>query len=172
MTKMSFLTEWRLTGHSTRAGDRYVYVLHILPSMLSNLFKVRVLHGPSSATTPDNEQNLYTLYVKAYAKAGFASRLEAHLPRHLIGYQQERLGVDKLETSRMGWRIGATYLDIYAPSIPKQVCAKICTRPEISHALYLGRTRRSWLHEAQGLRSNLATCSCPQAIPPAHVPNG
>ncbi|KAJ7846294.1 hypothetical protein B0H13DRAFT_1646807 [Mycena leptocephala] len=50
---------------------------------------VRVLHGPKSPTTPFNEQNLYNLYCRAYARAGFKSRLKAHLPRHLLGYRQE-----------------------------------------------------------------------------------
>ncbi|KAJ7934437.1 hypothetical protein B0H13DRAFT_1591571 [Mycena leptocephala] len=80
---------------------------------------VRVLHGPKSPTTPFNEQNLYNLYCRAYARAGFKSRLKAHLPRHLLGYRQEAVGVDPLETSKLGWVRGQTYMDTYAPALPK-----------------------------------------------------
>ncbi|KAJ7679310.1 hypothetical protein DFH06DRAFT_974792 [Mycena polygramma] len=80
---------------------------------------VRVLHGPKSPTTPFNEGNLYNLYCKAYAHAGFKSRLKAHLPRHLLGYRQQELGVDPLETSKLGWVRGQTYMDTYAPALPK-----------------------------------------------------
>ncbi|KAJ7821253.1 hypothetical protein B0H13DRAFT_1660479 [Mycena leptocephala] len=80
---------------------------------------VRVLHGPKSPTTPFNEQNLYNLYCRAYARAGFKSRLKAHLPRHLLGYRQEAVGVDPLETSKLGWVCGQTYMDTYTPALPK-----------------------------------------------------
>ncbi|KAJ7926482.1 hypothetical protein B0H13DRAFT_1599594 [Mycena leptocephala] len=80
---------------------------------------VRVLHGPKSPTTPFNEKNLYNLYCRAYARAGFKSRLKAHLPRHLLGYRQEAVGVDPLETSKLGWVRGQTYMDTYAPALPK-----------------------------------------------------
>ena len=45
-----------------------------------------------SPTTPYNEQSLYNLYVKAFASAGFVSGIKAHLPRHILGYRQEKLG--------------------------------------------------------------------------------
>ncbi|KAJ7857354.1 hypothetical protein B0H13DRAFT_1960478 [Mycena leptocephala] len=82
--------------------------------------QIRVLHGPRSPTTPFNEQNMYNMYCRAYKHAGFTSRLKAHLPRHLLGYKQEALGVDAAETSRLGWVRGETYLDTYAPSLPKK----------------------------------------------------
>lgn len=55
-------------------------------------YQIRILHGPKSPTTPYNEQNLYNLYVKAFAKAGFESRVKVHLPRHVLGNKQEALG--------------------------------------------------------------------------------
>ncbi|KAJ7046156.1 hypothetical protein C8F04DRAFT_938937 [Mycena alexandri] len=81
--------------------------------------QIRVLHGPKSPTTPFNEQNLYNLISKAYVHAGFTSRLKAHLARHLLGYRQESMGVDPLETSKLGWVRGQTYMDTYAPALPK-----------------------------------------------------
>ncbi|KAJ7084783.1 hypothetical protein B0H15DRAFT_380554 [Mycena belliarum] len=80
---------------------------------------IRVLFGPKSPTTPFNEQSLYNLDCRAYKWAGFSSRLKAHLPRHLIGYKQENMGVDPLETSKLGWVRGQTYMDTYAPAMPK-----------------------------------------------------
>lgn len=101
---------------------------------------IRILHGVESPTTPYNEQNLYNLYVKAFSTAGFNSRLKVHLPRHILGYEQEGLGyvqflgiervidelslrsVDARETAKMGWVRGETYFDVYAPgpSTPKK----------------------------------------------------
>ncbi|KAJ7350370.1 hypothetical protein DFH08DRAFT_958055 [Mycena albidolilacea] len=80
---------------------------------------IRLLHGPKSLTTPFNEQNLYNLYYKTYVHAGLKSRLNAHLPRHLLGYRHEAMGVDPLETSKLGWVRGQTYMDTYAPAFPK-----------------------------------------------------
>ncbi|KAJ7819603.1 hypothetical protein B0H14DRAFT_3147405 [Mycena olivaceomarginata] len=54
--------------------------------------QIRVLHGPKSPNTPYNEQNLYNMYCKAFVRAGFSSRMKAHLPRHLLGYKQEKMG--------------------------------------------------------------------------------
>lgn len=84
--------------------------------------QIRILHGVKSPTTPYNEQNLYNLYVKAFSTAGFNSRLKVHLPRHILGYKQEGLGVDARETAKMGWVRGETYFDVYAPgpSTPKK----------------------------------------------------
>ncbi|KAJ7629821.1 hypothetical protein B0H17DRAFT_1164275 [Mycena rosella] len=81
---------------------------------------IHVLHGQTSPTTPFNEQNMYSLYSNAYKRAGFSSRLKAHLPRHLLGYKQESMGVDPLETSKLGWVRGQTYMDTYAPALPKK----------------------------------------------------
>ncbi|KAJ7916427.1 hypothetical protein B0H13DRAFT_2449107 [Mycena leptocephala] len=82
--------------------------------------QIRVLHGPKSPNTPYNEQNLYNLYCRAFVHAGFSSRMKAHLPRHLLGYKQEKMGVDKADTSKLGWVRGATYFDTYAPALPKK----------------------------------------------------
>ncbi|KAJ7504099.1 hypothetical protein B0H11DRAFT_1853124, partial [Mycena galericulata] len=81
---------------------------------------IRVLHGPKSPTTPLNEQNMYNMYCRAYKHAEVESHLKAHLPRHLLGYKQEALGVDPSETSRLGWVRGETYMDTYAPALPKK----------------------------------------------------
>ncbi|KAJ6511689.1 hypothetical protein DFH09DRAFT_1434967 [Mycena vulgaris] len=82
--------------------------------------QIRILHGPKSPNTPYNEQNLYNLYSRAYASAGFSSRMKAHLPRHLLGYRQEEKNVDGAETSKLGWTRGQTYFDTYAPALPKK----------------------------------------------------
>ncbi|KAH9476570.1 hypothetical protein JR316_0010486 [Psilocybe cubensis] len=82
--------------------------------------QVRVLHGKKSYATPYHEQSLYNLYVKAFSSAAFTSHLKAHLPRHILGYNQERMGVDPSVTSRMGWVRGETYYDTYAPALPKE----------------------------------------------------
>ncbi|KAK7053211.1 hypothetical protein VNI00_003830 [Paramarasmius palmivorus] len=79
---------------------------------------VRVLHGPKSPTTPFSEQSMYNMYVHAFKKVGFESRVKVHLPRHMLGYRQEAMGVDTLQTSKLGWSRGSTYLDCYAPAIP------------------------------------------------------
>ncbi|KAF8199784.1 hypothetical protein K438DRAFT_1758867 [Mycena galopus ATCC 62051] len=65
--------------------------------------QIQVLHGPKSPTTPFNEQKLYNLYCRSYKHVGFKSCLNAHLPCHLLGYRQEAVGVDPLETSKLGW---------------------------------------------------------------------
>ncbi|EIW62287.1 uncharacterized protein TRAVEDRAFT_35644 [Trametes versicolor FP-101664 SS1] len=80
--------------------------------------QVRLIFG-SSPNTPYNEHNLYNLYCQAFKKAEFESGIKAHLPRHILGYQQERLGVDSTETMRLGWARD-TYTDVYAPSLPKK----------------------------------------------------
>ncbi|KAF8130928.1 hypothetical protein K438DRAFT_1643350, partial [Mycena galopus ATCC 62051] len=82
--------------------------------------QVRILHGPKSPVTPYSDQNLYNLYCRAYASAGFTSRLKAHLPRHLLGYRQEEQRVDPVHTSKLGWKRNETYFDTYAPALPKQ----------------------------------------------------
>jgi len=68
---------------------------------------VRVLFG-SSPIRPYNESNLYDLYCQAYKRAGFDSDIKVHFPRHILGYLQERLGVDKNETAKLGWSRGTS----------------------------------------------------------------
>ncbi|KAL1939606.1 hypothetical protein VTO73DRAFT_9639, partial [Trametes versicolor] len=80
--------------------------------------QARLIFG-SSPNTPYNEHNLYNLYCQAFKKAGFESGIKVHPPRHTLGFQQERLGVDSTETSRLGWSQG-TYADVYAPALPKK----------------------------------------------------
>jgi hypothetical protein len=53
--------------------------------------KVRFVFG-TSPVVPYNESNLYNLYCQAYKKAGLASNIKAHLPRHMLGYLQAKLG--------------------------------------------------------------------------------
>ncbi|KAF7371837.1 hypothetical protein MVEN_00040500 [Mycena venus] len=101
--------------------------------------QIRVLHGPKSPNTPYNEQNLYNLYCKAYIKAGFSARLKAHLPRHLLGYKQEQMNVDKADTSKLGWAIlgaaGFKTEETYDPlwmrvHVPPQFLEFICPKAE------------------------------------------
>ncbi|KAJ7833401.1 hypothetical protein B0H13DRAFT_1914589 [Mycena leptocephala] len=57
-------------------------------------------------------------------RASANSHMKAHLPRHLLGYKQEKMGfdsVDKADTSKLGWVRGATYFDTHAPALPKKV---------------------------------------------------
>ncbi|KAJ7493956.1 hypothetical protein FB451DRAFT_1491519 [Mycena latifolia] len=95
-------------------------VLKIDWSLNKSWRQIRVLHGPKSPNTPYSEQNLYNLYSRAYASAGFSSKMKAHLPRHLLGYRQEAMGVDGADTSKLGWTRGQTYFDTYAPALPKK----------------------------------------------------
>ncbi|PPQ79199.1 hypothetical protein CVT24_012739, partial [Panaeolus cyanescens] len=81
---------------------------------------IRVLHSKKSLSTPYHEQSLYNLYVQAFKKAKFPSKIKVHLPRHMLGYQQEKMGVDASITSRMGWTRGETFYDTYAPALPKE----------------------------------------------------
>ncbi|KAJ7794002.1 hypothetical protein B0H14DRAFT_3558467 [Mycena olivaceomarginata] len=53
--------------------------------------QIRVLHRPKSPNTHYNEQNLYNMYCKVFVQAGFSLCMKAHLPRHLLGYKQEKM---------------------------------------------------------------------------------
>ena len=53
--------------------------------------EIRLIHG-SSATVPYNETALQNLFVQSYKKAGIESRIKVHLARHILGYQQEKMG--------------------------------------------------------------------------------
>ncbi|KAF8172514.1 hypothetical protein K438DRAFT_1772559, partial [Mycena galopus ATCC 62051] len=86
----------------------------------SSWHQVHILHGPKSPVTPYGDQNLYNLYCRVYASAGFTSRLKAHLPQHLLGYRQEEQRVDFVHTSKLGWKRNEMYFDMYAPALPKQ----------------------------------------------------
>ncbi|KAJ7262072.1 hypothetical protein C8J57DRAFT_1232197 [Mycena rebaudengoi] len=65
-----------------------------------------------------NENSLYSLYCMAYKKSNFESNIKQHLPRHMLGYLQEKMGVDSSDTAKLGWSRG-TYMDTYAPALPK-----------------------------------------------------
>ncbi|KAJ7289679.1 hypothetical protein C8J57DRAFT_1213999 [Mycena rebaudengoi] len=62
-----------------------------------------------------NENSLYSLYCMAYKKSNFESNIKQHLPRHMLGYLQEKMGSD---TAKLGWSRGM-YMDTYAPALPK-----------------------------------------------------
>ena len=53
--------------------------------------QVRVLFG-KQPDAPMSEQGLYKLYVRAFKKAEFKSKIKQHLPRHLMPYRQHELG--------------------------------------------------------------------------------
>ncbi|KAJ7675075.1 hypothetical protein B0H17DRAFT_1140512 [Mycena rosella] len=93
------------------------------------------LAWPKSPTTPFNEQNMYNMYCRLYEHTGFASKLKAHLPRHLLGYKQEALGVNPLETSRLGcailaaagYRVDGQYNPIWRHvRVPEQFLLLVC----------------------------------------------
>ncbi|KAF8800373.1 hypothetical protein BYT27DRAFT_7117820 [Phlegmacium glaucopus] len=79
---------------------------------------IRLLHG-SSALVQYNETALQNLFVQSYKKAGVESRIKVHLARHMLGYHQEKMGVQADQTSKLGWSRD-TYMNTYAPSLPKQ----------------------------------------------------
>lgn len=72
---------------------RQVWWLRYYDSMmcLMSNTQVRLIWG-SSPTKTYTDSNLHNLYAKAFKKADFESGIKAHLPRHLIGYMQERYG--------------------------------------------------------------------------------
>ncbi|KAG6908224.1 hypothetical protein DXG01_005696 [Tephrocybe rancida] len=78
---------------------------------------VYLIHG-SSAVVPYNEHGLQNLFVLSYKKAGIDSRLKAHLARHMLGYLQEKMGVNANDTAKLGWSRD-TYNNTYAPALPK-----------------------------------------------------
>ena len=53
--------------------------------------QIRILWG-KTPDVPYSEQCMYNLYARAFSKANFASKVKAHLPRHILGYRQEELG--------------------------------------------------------------------------------
>ncbi|OAX30547.1 hypothetical protein K503DRAFT_778133, partial [Rhizopogon vinicolor AM-OR11-026] len=79
---------------------------------------VRLIFG-SEPTVPYNENNLYNMCCQAHKKAGLDYNIKAHLPRHMLGYLQEKLGVEGDQTSKLGWSLD-TYNNIYAPALPKK----------------------------------------------------
>ncbi|KAJ7279627.1 hypothetical protein C8J57DRAFT_1221277 [Mycena rebaudengoi] len=79
---------------------------------------IRLLFG-ADPIVPYNENSLYSLYCMAY-KSNFELNIKQHLPRHMLGYLQEKMGVDSSDTAKLGWSPG-TYMDTYAPALPKNV---------------------------------------------------
>ncbi|KAJ3827650.1 hypothetical protein F5880DRAFT_1680050 [Lentinula raphanica] len=90
--------------------------------------QARVLHGPNSPMSPYFEQSLYNLYVGAFKKVNFELRVKQYLLRHCLGYRQEALGVDSMQTSKLGWSRNSTYHDVYAPAIPLTVNASFSSK--------------------------------------------
>ncbi|KDR71016.1 hypothetical protein GALMADRAFT_214050 [Galerina marginata CBS 339.88] len=80
---------------------------------------VRLFHG-SLATVSYNPSALHNLFVQAYKEADIDLRMKQHLARHSLGYFQEKMGVEAEDTARLGWSSRDTYLNYYAPSIPKK----------------------------------------------------
>jgi hypothetical protein len=67
-----------------------------------------------------NSSNHYNLFVQAFTKAGFSSRMKQHLPHHLIGFSQSWYGISANLTERFGgWSSGRTYKDVYMASLAK-----------------------------------------------------
>ena len=54
-------------------------------------YQVRLLFG-LDPRVPYNESNLYNLYKQAFKRANFKSNIKVHLPRHMLGYHQEKMG--------------------------------------------------------------------------------
>ncbi|KAF9488939.1 hypothetical protein BDN71DRAFT_1512599 [Pleurotus eryngii] len=77
-----------------------------------------LVHG-MVANVPYNDTSLINLFGQAYKKVRVHSHLKQHLARHMLGYKQETMGVDKNETSKLGWSRD-TYSNVYAPAFPKQ----------------------------------------------------
>jgi hypothetical protein len=55
------------------------------------ILKVRVLFG-KHPKLPFASQSLYNLFVKAFGRADFSSKIKQHFPRHLLPYKQRELG--------------------------------------------------------------------------------
>ncbi|KAJ3769609.1 hypothetical protein FB446DRAFT_706117 [Lentinula raphanica] len=80
--------------------------------------QIRMLFG----SNPDHtyhSSNLYNIYCQAFEKSGFKSRIKQHLPRKILGYRQEDMGVSSTSTARLGWYNRDVYHTNYAPQIPK-----------------------------------------------------
>ncbi|KAF4621816.1 hypothetical protein D9613_012164 [Agrocybe pediades] len=87
--------------------------------------QIRVLHGQRSPTMPFNEQALYNLFVNAFHRASFISRLKRRWGNYhtfvlLYSLPNGASRVDPSQTARMGWTRGNTYFDTYAPAFPKE----------------------------------------------------
>ncbi|KAJ7221670.1 hypothetical protein GGX14DRAFT_333046, partial [Mycena pura] len=93
--------------------------MHIDFHLNSSWRQIWLLHSRNSPTVPFSEQSLNKVYTAAFKDANFESRIKVHLPRHLLGYKQERFSVDPNETSKLGWTRQQVFLDTYAPSLPK-----------------------------------------------------
>ncbi|KAJ7242020.1 hypothetical protein C8J57DRAFT_1244263 [Mycena rebaudengoi] len=97
-------------------GSGHSSIVTGLPNWKSNKSwqNIRLLFG-ADPVVPYNENSLYSLYCMAYKKSNFESNIKQHLPRHMLGYLQEKMGSD---TAKLGWSRG-TYMDTYAPALPK-----------------------------------------------------
>ncbi|KAF5373795.1 hypothetical protein D9758_000952 [Tetrapyrgos nigripes] len=79
---------------------------------------IRLIFGDDPTVTY-NPHNLYNLFSHTFKSVGLESRMKLHLPRHMLGYRQQNMGVDPSQTAKLGWNRQGVYQDIYAPSIPK-----------------------------------------------------
>ncbi|KAJ7231956.1 hypothetical protein C8J57DRAFT_1250827 [Mycena rebaudengoi] len=101
----------------------WLHDLYVLPKKMSidwesnkSWQNIRLLFG-ADPVVPYNENSLYSLYCMAYKKSNFELKIKQYLPRHMLGYLQEKMGSD---TAKLGWSRG-TYMDTYAPALPKNV---------------------------------------------------
>ncbi|PBK88650.1 hypothetical protein ARMGADRAFT_1047408 [Armillaria gallica] len=80
--------------------------------------KKMIFHSQKLPSIPYSDSSLHNIYNNAFDKADFSSKAKVHLPCHLLGYQQEKMGIDSNETAKLGWSHG-TYFDTYAPALAK-----------------------------------------------------
>ncbi|KAJ7212802.1 hypothetical protein C8J57DRAFT_1256301 [Mycena rebaudengoi] len=104
----------------TRMDEALERLRKIGTKQKTNLYLARLLFG-ANPVVPYNESSLYSLYYMAYKKSNFESQIKQHLPRHMLGYLQERMGLASIAIQlfpNLGWSRG-TYMDTYAPALPK-----------------------------------------------------
>ncbi|CAA7268276.1 unnamed protein product [Cyclocybe aegerita] len=79
--------------------------------------QICLIHG-ETVTVLYHPTALLNLFGQAFKKANVQSWIKVHLARHMLGYNQAKMGVNSNETAKMGWSHG-TYQDVYAPAILK-----------------------------------------------------
>ncbi|KAF4607636.1 hypothetical protein EYR38_001709 [Pleurotus pulmonarius] len=141
--------------------------------------QARVLSGPNAFDTPFSDQSLYNLYVKAFDKADFISRVKAHLPCHILGYKQEQMGVDPSDTAQLGWEGSPVDLQRLENELLQQSLESIRSlaahqASEIRALRLLFERRTSALSPTQGFsvetyHQSFSQLSGPTPISPQHV---
>ncbi|KAJ7686094.1 hypothetical protein B0H17DRAFT_1304922 [Mycena rosella] len=86
----------------------------------SSLRSIRVLHGQNSPITRSTNRICITC-TACLQECGIPVASQGPPASPSIGIQTRGLGVDAAETSCLGWVRGETYMDTYAPSLPKKV---------------------------------------------------